>query len=620
MVTGLKNERDIWKSALQGCLPLAMPPSPYGLPRKSSTWLALCRFLRQTTAMELLWGSLLLVAACVPAAQGWPEGDLKDADLDMPQPLHLVEEGNLKVLTAAGLTQMLNQTRFLMVLFHNPSSKQSRKLAKELGKAVEIVGKNKNGVGFGRVDITVEKELCKEFDVEKAPELKLFFEGNRTEPINCEGVVEAAALVVWLRRQISQKAFLFTDTEQVAEFVKTRPLVIIGFFQDLEEEAAELFFDVIKDFPELTFGVMSISNAFGRFHVILDSVLVFSKGNIVNRQELINDSTNKNVLNQVIKPHLTGFVIEYNTENKGLIYELQVMNHMLLFASKRARSFAMIMQHYKLAVKEFQSKILFIFVDADEPKNRHIFEYFQITEANVPSVQILNLSSDARYKMPFENITFQNLKHFGRRFLSRSAKKHQSSEEVPKYWDQGPVKQLVGKNFHLVAFDKERDVFVMFYAPWSAVCRALFPVLEELGLRYQNHSTLTIAKIDITANDVPLTDPDRYPFFRLFPTNSQPAVPYKGEHTVRGFSDFLESQVQTGLRDAAELSSVEPSEEVGEEALAKEELPEQKSPELGNVTRLEEPGQEAAAEEEREGAKPKGPPGRRKRPGVKEEL
>lgn len=52
---------------------------------------------------------------------------------------------------------------------------------------MEIMGKNKNGVGFGRVDITVEKELRKEFDVEKSPELKLFFEGNRTEPISCEG-------------------------------------------------------------------------------------------------------------------------------------------------------------------------------------------------------------------------------------------------------------------------------------------------------------------------------------------------------------------------------------------------------------------------------------------------
>ena len=40
---------------------------------------------------------------------------------------------------------------------------------------------------------------------------------------------------------------------------------------------AELFYDMIKDFPELTFGVIAIRNAVGRFHVTLDSVLVFKK-------------------------------------------------------------------------------------------------------------------------------------------------------------------------------------------------------------------------------------------------------------------------------------------------------------------------------------------------------
>jgi thiol-disulfide isomerase/thioredoxin len=58
-------------------------------------------------------------------------------------------------------------------------------------------------------------------------------------------------------------------------------------------------------------------------------------------------------------------------------------------------------------------------------------------------------------------------------------------------------------------------------APWSQKCRALFPLLEELGLKYQNHSMVTIAKIDITANDIQLMNPDQYPFFRLFPTDSQ---------------------------------------------------------------------------------------------------
>lgn len=54
-------------------------------------------------------------------------------------------------------------------------------------------------------------------------------------------MVESAALVVWLRRQISEKVFLFTDIHQVAEFVKARPLVIIGFFQVLSSRVGVAF-------------------------------------------------------------------------------------------------------------------------------------------------------------------------------------------------------------------------------------------------------------------------------------------------------------------------------------------------------------------------------------------
>lgn len=68
-------------------------------------------------------------------------------------------------------------------------------------------------------------------------------------------------------------------------------------------------------------------------------------------------------------------------------------------------------------------------------------------------------------------------------------------------------------------------------APWSEKSKALLPLLEELGIKYQNHSTVIIAKIDITANDIELEDPDQYPFFRLFPTDSQ-EVRGSWEHTI----------------------------------------------------------------------------------------
>lgn len=44
---------------------------------------------------------------------------------------------------------------------------------------------------------------------------------------------------------------------------------------------------------------------------------------------------------------------------------------------------------------------------------------------------------------------------------------------------------------------------------------------EELGMKYRNHSTVTIAMIDVTANDIQLVHLGRHPFFRLFPANSQ---------------------------------------------------------------------------------------------------
>lgn len=61
-------------------------------------------------------------------------------------------------------------------------------------------------------------------------------------------------------------------------------------------------------------------------------------------------------------------------------------------------------------------------VDVEEHRNKHVLEYFQVTKVNVPCVQILNLSSDTRYKMPSDEITYENLVMFGTSFLNRNAK------------------------------------------------------------------------------------------------------------------------------------------------------------------------------------------------------
>lgn len=61
-------------------------------------------------------------------------------------------------------------------------------------------------------------------------------------------------------------------------------------------------------------------------------------------------------------------------------------------------------------------------MDTNEARNGRIFEYFRIRDIDVPAVRILNLTSDARYKMPADEVTVENIKEFCQNYLNGKAK------------------------------------------------------------------------------------------------------------------------------------------------------------------------------------------------------
>ncbi|XP_074063235.1 protein disulfide-isomerase-like protein of the testis isoform X3 [Macrotis lagotis] len=357
-------------------------------------------------------------------------------------------------------------------------------------------------------------------------------------------VIEAAALVAWLRNQIKLSTVLFTSREQIKTFVRSRKLTVIGFFEDLHEGTVELFYELVKDFPEVPFGMTENRRIWIQYGITIDSMVVFQQGVIVHFEECEEDRHILRDLSKIIKFFTMDLVIEYSVETMDQIYDMHIRNHILLFISKNSTEFGALVQVFESVAQEFKNKIIFLIVNTDEVDNTHVLEYFQISSWDIPGIRILNVTKNMRYRMPAEEITFKNMNSFCENFLNGLAKQQLPSENIPKDWDTKPVKVLVGKNFKEVVFSHKRNAFVMFYAPWSYECKTLLPILEELGKKYHYHESVTIAKIDITANDIHQTFLEKYPFFKFFPAKTDLVVPYNGEYTLDAFIDFVEKEVK----------------------------------------------------------------------------
>ncbi|XP_066497009.1 protein disulfide-isomerase-like protein of the testis [Tiliqua scincoides] len=521
--------------------------------------------------MRALWLLLFLGLACCPFSTTEDGIGPSEKKSKKAKP-KIKEEDNVLVLNKGNFDRALNETKYLLVEFYISLSGPSQTLAVEFAKAAEQLKKEAVDIRLGKVDVTEQKDLKKEFDIQEYPTLKFFVDGKRKNPIDCKGVREASGFITWVRRQIGPSTVLLNSTEQAKAFLDPEDLAVIGFFKSLQGEAVEVFSDSARDVPELPFGLTASGEVFAHFGVREDVVVVFQKGKSVHNEVPTDGKLNKLELTRLIKTFTMDLVTEYNLETSVKIFDVPVEHHMVLFIPKSSGTFNKTYENYLSAAPEFRGKIMFILVDTDETRNGRVIEYFRVREVEVPAVQILNLTSDARYKLPAEEVTTENLRRFCQSYLEGTAKRYFSSEEIPEGWDKKPVKVLVGKNFDRVAFNDRNHVFVMFYAPWCHECQKLLPIWEELGEMYEDRKNMVIAKIDVAANEVLLTNLEHYPFFRYFPAGSETeVVPYRGERTLDAFDQYLEEQIQARKKDSpkAEKETV-----LNEEAKAtpKEEL------------------------------------------------
>ncbi|KFP91267.1 Protein disulfide-isomerase-like of the testis, partial [Apaloderma vittatum] len=325
-------------------------------------------------------------------------------------------------------------------------------LSEEFAEAARQLKKEAPRIQFGKIDVTHQHDLREEFNIQEFPTVKFFVDGSREDPVDCKGVRQASTFITWVKRRTGPSTILINSTDQAEAIINADDLAVIGFFKELHNDSVEVFCEMARDVPEMPFGMTASKDVHANYGIQKNTLVVFKKGKPVHNEVLEDGKQNTMDLTRLIKTFTLDLVTEYNLETSVKIFDVLVENHIVLFTPKDSETFNEIYENYKSAAVEFRGKIIFVLVNTNETRNGRVFEYFRIRDIDVPAVRILNLTSNAQYKMPADDVTVENLKEFCQSYLNGKAKLHLSSEEIPEDWDKRPVKVLVGQNFNRIVF------------------------------------------------------------------------------------------------------------------------------------------------------------------------
>merc|ERR1712154_162068 len=331
-------------------------------------------------------------------------------------------------------------------------------------------------------------------------------------------------------------------------FVEGKNVAVIGCFSDETTDGAKAFLGAASSMDDIPFGITGDEAVCSEHGVSGEGVVVvktFDDGKAILTEELTEENIAKFISSESLP-----LVIDFNHETAQKIFSGEVKSHFLMFSSAKADDHEDKLEKLRSFAKNNKGKMLFVTINTDEEDHKRILEFFGITDSELPTFRALKLGEDmAKFKPADDTIESANVKTFVADFLAGNLKQLLMSEEVPEDWDATGVKVLVGKNFHEVAMNPEKNVLVEFYAPWCGHCKQLVPVWDKLGEKYADHANIVIAKMDSTAYELEEVKVQGFPTIKLFKKGTNEIVDYNGDRTVDGFSNFLEEPPKDQPKD-----------------------------------------------------------------------
>eukprot|EP01024_Parvocaulis_polyphysoides_P026521 TRINITY_DN2415_c0_g1_i1.p1 TRINITY_DN2415_c0_g1~~TRINITY_DN2415_c0_g1_i1.p1 ORF type:complete len:538 (+),score=115.82 TRINITY_DN2415_c0_g1_i1:133-1614(+) len=475
----------------------------------------------------------------------------------------ITEEEDVIVVTTDNFEEVVKTYPQLAVEFYAPWCGHCKKLAPEWAKAAQALKKDK--IALAKCDATQHKDLASKFGVKGYPTLKIF-RGDPEDYSDYKGPRESAGIISYMSKQFGPASKEFKTEDEVADFVG-EALVILGVFSKSDSEA----FKVYEKVSEMLRDDYDFAHVFDSKIVAKckdvecgsDTVLLFKPFD--EKFDQFNEKFELAALKKWIETEATPKLPELGVNSHQKAIQAAFQSEKPKFIAMATEDYPKLAEFKEAVIKAFESYDKALPVFADATANEGTLKYFGVSADDTPAWVMFQQSSNSKFVQT--KVDFTEIEEWLKKYDEGTLEKTIKSEEAPEDND-GPVRVVVASKFEDDVLN-DKDVLIEFYAPWCGHCKKLAPIYEKVGEKFQENKSVTIAKMDATANDVPDSRFDVRGFPTLyFVTGKNEVIQYKGDRSEADLIKFVEKHA---ISISASEEQVEEDEEE-EEDEKKEEL------------------------------------------------
>ena len=440
-------------------------------------------------------------------------------------------ENDITVLTEATFDKAIAKYEHILVMFYAPWCGHCKKFKPELEKAAAIL--RKENLYVAKVDATVEKKLAEKYGVRGYPTVKFFKKGVA---MDYTGGRKEAEVLNWVRKKSGPATRPLKTLEELEKF-KTDNTVCIVYFGTNEEEK-KIFEAVASKNDDYQFAYVEDKEVAEKANEKMGFAVLYKKFD-EKRDEL--SGFKEKELSDFVAVKSQKRVSTFDDKTTQIVFG-ENQPTICYFGEKGEKWDEAEKLLEKIADKAMEKKLKVTMTEIKEGMGKRIAEYIGVKKEDLPSIRILDTRRELKKYIMEKEINEENILEFIAGWEKGILKRHLKTQEEPKE-NKGPILEIVGKSFKREVLDNDKDVMLVFYAPWCGHCKKLLPEYEKAANKLkEKNPKVVLARMDATENEVEGVEITGFPTIKFYPGDKKDRRPkdYSGERTMDGIIKYLQ--------------------------------------------------------------------------------